>query len=378
MEIGSFYEIDEKTIFTEENKDFSLSQVTKFQKNNVVFTASGREAMSLSLKCLEIENNAIRKIVLMPAYMCDTVFIPFHNNGWQLYFYHMDRNMIIDKENLEAMVNTLNPGMIFIHDYYGVDSVAINQLQSYLKQLQKQGIMVMEDNTQSYYLHRDAKDFLADYEIGSLRKWYPIPDGGFVCSNHMLDKELLVEDAYYYQNRIAYMTSKWKYLYGEESNGERIIRKQEFLKENKQSEAYLDQFVKETKMSSVSQNICKQIDEEKYKQIREDNYEILYQGLSMFSSEEIRMVFPKVKRVAALYFPIYVKDRDEYQEYLRKNDIYAPVLWPIGKENEKILNKEEQYIFHHLLAMPMDARYGKEEMEKIIAVTKEYLGRVNS
>ena len=48
----------------------------------------------------------------------------------------------------------------------------------------------MEDVTQSYYLEGAGEE--ADYVVGSLRKWYPLPDGGFVASKEPLAGEMAV------------------------------------------------------------------------------------------------------------------------------------------------------------------------------------------
>ena len=73
-----------------------------------------------------------------------------------------------------------------------------------------------------------------------------------------------------------------------------------------------------------------------------------------------------------LYFPIYTENRESLQSYLREHGIYAPVLWPIGKANEKILNEQEKFIYSSLLALPMDARYGEIEMLKVIDTIKQF------
>ena len=47
----------------------------------------------------------------------------------------------------------------------------------------------MEDVTQSYYLDHACED--ADFVVGSLRKWYAVPDGGFVVSDLPLAEDVL-------------------------------------------------------------------------------------------------------------------------------------------------------------------------------------------
>ena len=63
---------------------------------------------------------------------------------------------------------------------------------------------------------------------------------------------------------------------------------------------------------------------------------------------------------APLYLAVYALDRDRLQRFLTEHNIYAPVLWPVGKENEGCLTEDEKYIFGHMLALPMDQRYGRK------------------
>lgn len=67
-----------------------------------------------------------------------------------------------------------------------------------------------------------------------------------------------------------------------------------------------------------------------------------------------------------LYFPVYVKDRNELQRFLGERGIYAPVLWPIGEQNKNEMQGDEDYIFEHMLALPIDQRYGEKEMERVV------------
>ena len=85
MEIGSFFEINPATVKKGgEASTLHLSQVDKYGKEHCCYTASGREAIELALISLERERPDIRKRCLLPAYMCDCVFLPFLHRGWEL------------------------------------------------------------------------------------------------------------------------------------------------------------------------------------------------------------------------------------------------------------------------------------------------------
>lgn len=77
----------------------------------------------------------------------------------------------------------------------------------------------MEDVTQSYYLEDIGAE--ADYIVGSLRKWYPIPDGGFVAAEETIFREGMTSEKEFTEKRIELLTEKWNYLYGEGSAEEK-------------------------------------------------------------------------------------------------------------------------------------------------------------
>lgn len=326
----------------------------------------------------------------MPAYMCDTVFIPFVRMGWELIFYHIDKDMKIQEEEFRSLIDEHKPGMIFIHPYYGVDTW--KEFRPLLAQYQNAGLILMEDVTQSYYLNTslnidkgaEKHASCADYIVGSLRKWYAIPDGGFVTTNRLLYADSVNREYSFAEKRLEMQIKKWTYLHelnktkiirekqGEESILSQSIKdKKEYLEENKRLENELDHYTAITGMSDISKRLLLTVDEKEVQMNRNLNYRLLNKELQ--NAQAFRPVFLHCEKDAApLYFPIYAKDREGVQMCLKEHDIYAPVLWPIGSENAECLNTHEKYIYSHLLAIPMDQRYGTDEMERIIEVLDKY------
>lgn len=385
MEIGSVYEINPQAVERADLKKarrLMLGGVEKYKKQNIVYTASGREAISLALYSLEKEIPQVCKKCLMPAYMCDTVFIPFEKAGWELVFYHVGKDMKANLQELERLVTEHTPGMLFVHSYYGVDTW--EHLRPTLKRYQRDGLLLMEDVTQSYYLQTD---YTADYIVGSLRKWYAVTDGGFVATDRLLVPKLLEHGEEFAHRRLNMQTRKWQYLKEIQSRPafdamekqewvEKVLprltkEKEGYLAENRQLEEELDHYKKPAAVSQLASNMLMLEDEKACEERRKTNYGILYKGLK--DKRTITLIFPECTTgTAPLYFPVYMEDRDELQRYLREQDIYVPVLWPVGNENGNCLSEDEQYIFSHLAAIPLDQRYGEEDMKRIVDVINEY------
>lgn len=373
MEIGSIFEINPATVKKSgATAPLRLAQVDKYGKNQCCFTASGREAIELALISLEREKPDVRKRCLMPAYMCDSVFLPFLHRGWELAFYPVDRDLETAGEKLFRLALTCEPGLIFIHPYYGSDTCA--GLRSQLSALKGRGWLVMEDVTQSYYLEKAGKE--ADFVVGSLRKWYAVPDGGFVASDLPLAEDMLESGETYAQERLVPLVHKWEYLQEKEKRpggaltAEWLPRKTEYLKENRALENELDEYRGVRHISDISAKILSGTDEEDARRRREENYRALYDRI--YGMKRLWAALSGEESQAPLYLPVYAKERESLQRFLSEHGIYAPVLWPIGKENRNFLEGDEGYIFEHLLALPLDQRYGTAEMEQVAEVLTLY------
>lgn len=368
MEIGSIYEIAPTAAAAEKAPEkLHLGETEKYGKKHICLTASGREAIALALKSLAINRPQLPKRCLLPAYMCDTVFFPFERAGWDIHFYHLNKELEADEESLRAQIEQVRPGLLFIHPYYGVDTW--KSMRSLLHAWRKQGICIMEDVTQSYYLEGVGAE--ADYVVGSLRKWYAIPDGGFVTTDEALPEGELLPNKEFTKKRMELLTQKWEYLYGEGSPEEKKALKADYLGKNRAMEEWLDEYAGIGALSRESASILTSVDEQEAKQKRNDNYQYLYERLTG-KTQFMPILKRDCEEASPLYFAVYAKDRADLQKYLVERDIYAPVLWPIGRENAECLTQEEQYVYNHMLALPMDQRYGLSEMEHMADILEMY------
>lgn len=371
MEIGSIFEINPAAAGKgAETRTLHLAQVEKYGKAHSCFTASGREAIELALCSLEAAQPELPKRCLLPAYLCDSVFLPFRHRGWELIFYTVDRGLMSYGEELFHLALEHDPGMVLIHPYYGTDTC--RELRVHLKALRKSGIYVMEDVTQSYYLEGVGKD--VDFVVGSLRKWYAIPDGGFVAADIPLAETELETEETSAKERLSLLTAKWSYLNDEAflkaTEEERQAEKTAYLGKNRALEEALDNYCGIRRMSDISLSILSETDEAAAARKRAENYEYLYEKI--IKMKRVRPILQKQGGEAPLYFPIYTREREALQSFLRDRDIYAPVLWPLGEENRDAILGNEDYIYRHMLALPIDQRYGIGEMEQIGMALADY------
>ena len=384
MEIGSIFELNPDILKdrpVQKVSSLRLGEVDKYGKKHISFTASGREAIALALKSFEQKYPDAFKRCLLPAYMCDSVFFPFERAGWELHFYHLDRHLEVNGEELDKLIGQIKPTLIFIHPYYGVDTW--QSVRSFFRGWRKQGICIMEDVTQAYYLESAGKE--ADYCVGSLRKWYAVPDGGFVASDEELLEGELSANEVFSQNRRELLSEKWEYLHGQMEAEKRRALKADYLRKNRETESWLDEYEGISAISEDAACILSDINEEECGNRRRENSIYLHENIG--GRMQVVPVFDRVcpgkkaegvpdggsmSEAAPLYYPVYAVDRDDLQKYLALRGVYAPTLWPVGKENADFLTLEERYIYEHILALPVDQRYGIAEMRRVLEVLDQY------
>ena len=368
MEIGSIFEInpDDINFKKKEKSEIRLAEVEKYGKKQIRYMTSGREAITLAIKSYEKKYSLANRACLLPAYMCNSVFYTFKRAGWKVYFYHIDKNMLVDVDEIYEKVKYWKPSMIFVHPYYGVDTWS--SARYLLKMFRAEGICILEDVTQSYYLSNVGLE--ADYIIGSLRKWYSIPDGGFVATDIDISDINLCIDETLAERKLEISFLKWKYLH--KGGGQNYNLKNVFLRKNQEAENWLDGYSKMSEMSKYSVDLLTNIKEDNCKRRRHENFKILKSLI--IQKEQIRFVFNEIdeKCFAPLYAAVYIQDRGKMQKYLSQKGIYAPALWPIGSENREYLNESEVYIFEHVLALPVDYRYEETDMQYVSDVINAF------
>ena len=361
-EIGSFYElgnIDSDVLKIElENK---ISELSGFE--NTYLMCSGREAIEAVIIDIERKVKNKSKVCILPIYTCDTVIIPFVKHGWEVYFYSIRKDLSICIQEFEKILDTVKPAVLLLHSYYGVDTLAgvRKKVNEYKRE---HNTFVIEDMTHSLGRLCSINCKIADYYVGSLRKWFDIPDGAFVSTNFKMKFKLKDEKEFFIKDKIKAQTLKRQYL-----DGNNTIEKNVFLTLNKKAENYLYENDSICEMSFFSRERMQHICIEKILEKRKENSIYLEKELSAMHA--IKCVL-EMDDASPIYFPIYVENREKLQEWLKVNDIFAPVLWSIPEEVKEKLDEDGTYIFEHLLALPCDQRYSIEDMKRIVTCIQEY------
>ncbi len=298
--------------------------------------------------------------VLIPSYTCDTVITPFLEVGYNCTFYPINKDLSINTELTKGMIDADDFNLFIVHPYFGMDlSEQELDLLSYIKQT---GCKIVIDLTQCIFSNQRAEE--ADYYVGSYRKWFQVPDGGYLWSKNPLDIETPASNDYF----VSLQTDSM-YLRGEYFNNNDEHLKQISIRLNKFAVEFVDFNIKPHKMADISVRLMEDIDMDGVQNQRFINYKYL---LNNINNPNIELLCNDINRVttAPLYFIIYTKNRKEIQQKLCREHIYAPIIWPVYY-NEVLIDDITKEIYDETLAIPIDQRYDEKDMARIVNILNQ-------
>ena len=293
--------------------------------------------------CLNSGKNCIEYILrsrnytkaYVPYYTCDVVYKPFEKLGITIEFYHININLEI------AQDIHLKPGEALLYtNYYGLK-------QQYVEKLAGQyGHNLIVDNSQAFY----AKPLEGIDTFYTCRKFFGVPDGAYLYTDTVLNEELEQSISF---DRFDHLLKRIDLSAGE---GFEDYHKNEEMLEHQPIR----------KMSKLTQRMMQGIDYKTAAQQRRANYQMLHEALG----KENNLELPLEDDAVPMVYP-YLTSVEGLREKLIENKIFVARYWP------NVLEWTQPDDFKYQLAqqmqpLPIDQRYGEEDMQRIIDVIKLY------
>lgn len=300
------------------------------------------------------------KIALLPAFTCHSVLLPFLNYGYEVFPYCVKEDLTVDWEKFKTSVEEIHPDVVLLHSYFGFNTISGGE--NLIEELKKQGVAVVEDLTQRLYSSFDGIG--ANYQVGSLRKWMPIPDGAVLMGLNMeqpTNEDIELSDA-----KMKAMFHKGEYLLKGQGD------KQQFRTEYAEAEHILDSRSDTYRMADASRRIFNSTNIEEMANLRRDNYKRLALRLKEFAA--IEMICPELPDdIVPFMMPVLVKNgRKELQQFMASHDIYPTVIWACPDEFKDKIDSTARMIYDNILCFHIDQRYTYAEMERIGNILEEY------
>ena len=278
------------------------------------------------------EAKKIKKLYL-PYFLCSSVPNLCNKIGVEYGCYHIN-------EKFEPVFNqTLGEDeWLYIVNFYG-------QLDNdYLVDWKRKCGRVIVDNAQSYFqMPVEGMDTLY-----TCRKYFGVADGAFLYTDTELSWEISQDESF---ERMHFLLGRF-----ERSANEFYS---EYVANNK---LFATEPVKQ--MSRLTENLLRGIDYASVAKRRQENFEYLNTELRNMNELNLKSVY------GAFMYPLLLQNGAVVRKELQKEKIYIPTLWPNVLE-ECPKNSMEYHYAANILPIPVDQRYGIEDMKYLVEVIKD-------
>lgn len=270
----------------------------------------------------------------VPYYLCESVVNLCKREGYSVSFYH------IGTDFLPLFPKELEDGAwIYIVNYFG----RLNN--DCLRKMQKRWGRIIVDNVQAFF----QKPLPGVDTVYSCRKFFGVPDGGYVSTDAVLSSALEIDVS---KDRMKHILGRFEgcasdYYADFKANDHGFVQ---------QPLRY---------MSELTHNLLRAIDYDAVRAKREENYAVLENAFG--NKNRLRTAMP----IGPYCYPLYCENGMAIKKKLAEKKIYVPTLWPNVLTMEGTLEKD---FAENILPLPCDQRYSTHDMNYMI---QEVLSCIN-
>lgn len=277
-----------------------------------------------------IRNQGYKKIFI-PVYMCESVRKALDANGIDYNYYNINIDLTPDIDV------TSSDSAIMITNYFGLMKYGSDLVDKYKN--------VIFDNTQAFF----AEPVENAFNIYSCRKFFGVCDGAYLVGTSYDEPDRYQpRHSGYLLDSITFSTNQ----------GYR-----ESLENEKQIE---NDGVKG--MSVLSQKILINTDYGSVKKIRRENYSILEKNLSDINEYKGDYIY---NNCVPMIYPLLIRDEDLRRKMV-DHKIFVPQWWKYILDEDNA-NEIERDLSEFLLPLPIDQRYGGDDMCQLAATIRKLI-----
>ncbi len=320
--------------------------------NDVATVSTGRCAIAALIQHLKLTKD---DEVLLPAYLCPVILKAFQKENININYYKIKKNLNADLKDLEKSISKKTRFVYVIH-YFGwpqpIDKIG--------KICRKKGALLVEDCAHSLLSTFKGKMLgeWGDYSFNMLRKWIPIPDGSLLYNHKDTGRKIN------YMPKLSFgylQCTKARLGLILVKNVVPYILHRVYLG----LEQSISKYPKPAPMSWISKSIWKHTDLQAIKLARRSNYKYL---LSHLNNPKIKPFYPFLpEHVTPFQFPVLCGERDRLRDYLFDNKVFTDTHWNLDSFYGPKF-RDTKKISPFILSVPIDQRYGKEDMSWLAGI----------
>lgn len=289
---------------------------------------SGRYCLEYILRVKEY------KKVFLPYYMCDAVLQPINRLGIDYEFYHIDKDF-----HIAGALHPQKTDVVLYCNYFGL-------MDEYVKVVaDKYAPNIIIDNTQAFF-SRPLPEIDTFY---TCRKFFGVADGAYLYINKEADFEIPQD----------YSSSRMSFLLDRLDRSAEEAFAEYHINEHSLNDAGI------RRMSEISKKILRAIDYIDIAIKRKENFRLIDNTLR----ERNNLKFELGDLTVPMIYPLWDR-KGQLRKRLIKNKIYVAIYWPNVKDWVTSDSIEYQLV-ESLIPIPIDQRYGRDEMNKILGVINQ-------
>ncbi len=288
-------------------------------------------ALTNGRACVNFFINKVKPTkIYIPSYTCDALFEPMLINKIEYIFYEVDINFEI--KSLPTLSE--NEYIIYIN-YFGLKRNYTQKLHSFYQN------KLFIDNTHDFF----SKQYETSWSFTSARKYFGVPDGAYLYSPVRLTEKFARNTNITSEHLLNRLLCNQKLAFTQYTNYEKTLN---------------------SDIKSISQFSERLLSTVDYKEIeikRKNNFEYLYKKLQKLN----RLNLSLSSDFAPFCFPFLPEKKIEKKYFYEKN-VFIPSLWKDSLSRNKKGNYNNLFS-DEMLPLPIDHRYGEEELDYIIDIT---------
>lgn len=267
--------------------------------------------------------------IYLPLYTCDAMFEAPQKLGVEIIFYSIG----LDMEPTDFPVLDFDEAFVYTN-YFGLKQDCVERLHL------RYGDHLIIDNSQAFF----APAVPNVDTFYSPRKFFGVPDGGYLYTDRKLPDVLpRAESLGRFFHLIKRIESGAESGYSDFRSAEKALSHAPLLA-----------------MSRLTESMLDSLDYGRAAQIRRENYGILHEALResnrihlQMDGDDVPMVYP------------FLSEDSSLRQRLIDNRVFVATYWPNVKQSTALESIEYEFA-SKLVPLPIDQRYGAEDMKRII------------
>jgi perosamine synthetase len=352
---------------------FNNLLLNSLQFDSFYFYKFGRYALLSGLVVLGLKKG---DSIIVPAYMCNSTIAPLRKYGFQLIFIDIDKSLCLPVSIIEKTIRDQKSvkALLCVH-YFGLTK----NIDKIVGICRKYDVKVVEDASHSCLsqFSRELSDIKGDIEIFSMRKSFPVADGGAlrISNDYLIKREnvkclSMVNEIKYLMVR---MIEKTAVAFGVNIYGKLI----NIVKNKLRNRAINNNVNLHTETCQASWQLKRYLNNDKY--LEEAQYAIIchFNQLNYaFSQLGFRLFVKSVEEGVTPQACVVYDEKGGLVEYLRLNGIGA-WRWPGEEVPKEIIRHSNQYpntIFfdESLVLIPVHQSLSNKQIDYIIQVFSKW------